>query len=81
MKTKGQGNMVKKTKKESFLEPRQYEAVKKEVRGCWRNLGMLQLRMVNDLDLCKKTYLSKTQIKERLKDAQMQIQEILDCME
>lgn len=60
------------------LDKENFSKVRQDVRHCWRKLGMLQLRMTNDLYLGS-ARLPDEQIKEQLVRARCELQEIIDA--
>ncbi|WP_066646306.1 hypothetical protein [Christensenella timonensis] len=52
--------------------------VKDKLRGAWRTLGWVHLRMTNDIDTKSRSPLKKPEIRERISEVMEELQKIMD---
>ncbi len=60
------------------LSEKEFAQAKHEVRQCWRALGMLQLRMENDMRIKAKKYIDSQEIIDKISDISKKMQCIVD---
>ncbi len=61
---------IKSYSKDDYLSESDFSAIKAQVRRCWRIMGMLHLRMENDVDKRYKKKLPIPELMERLDEAE-----------
>ncbi len=64
--------------REKYLTLQDFNAVKKDVKRLWRKMGMLHLRMTNDIDIKNSKPINKEEIKMKLEALKADINNILD---
>lgn len=63
---------------EDSLREEDFMRVKDKVRGAWRTLGWVHLRMTNDLDTKSRAPLKRPEIRERIGEVMDELQKIID---
>ncbi len=58
---------------EPHLSEQDYRAALHEIRQCWRMLGMLRLRMQNDIDTGKKSRITALGIQEKVTEVRARL--------
>ncbi len=64
-----------------YLDAEQFQHMREDVRQCWRELGMLQLRMENDIKTNVKKKISVPEITRRLRRVAEKLNQMTDDME
>lgn len=78
---KGKWTNVVEYNKQDYLAECEFKAVKQKVRRCWRVLGMLQLRMENDISKNARKKLPTPEILKRLDEVTALIDSIREQCE
>lgn len=60
------------------LSPEEFLSLKTEIRQCWRMLGMIHLRMHNDMELKTRKKTSRLEIYKRLEEVSRRLNDMMD---
>lgn len=70
-------NVVKRDKKD-FLSPEEFTKMRDELRGAWRSLGWLHLRMTNDIDTNNRSPLPREELRSRLLTVKKELDRLME---
>ncbi len=67
-----------KHEKKDFLPNEVFVKLRDDLRGTWRSLGWLHLRMTNDIDTHNRSPLTRAEIGRRLEDVKKEVERLMD---
>lgn len=70
-------NAVKYEKKD-FLPGEEFVKLRNDLRGAWRSLGWIHLRMTNDIDTQSRSPLTRAELRRRLCEVKKEVERLMD---
>lgn len=68
---------VLKHEKKDFLPSEEFIKLRDDLRGAWRSLGWLHLRMTNDIDTQNKSPLTRAELYRRLDEIKKEVERLM----